>query len=149
MWLGFNGFVGTNCGLRGDFMLICTKVVCEFIKIQKCINVTCNLITIGFSFIPFNNHNYFFSPFKGGGKILNQIDADWKDEALRTFSACFQDIKRHTGILLSTWTSTYNCPTLKPQWLLCSNTILTVFRNYKNAERFNSSHNVCAINMHT
>nr|XP_022323918.1 uncharacterized protein LOC111124909 isoform X4 [Crassostrea virginica] len=50
---------------------------------------------------------------EGGGKILNQIDADWKDEALRTFSACFQDIKRHT---VQEQHITYNAHTLS-NWL--------------------------------
>lgn len=33
---------------------------------------------------------------KGGGKILDKIDGDWKEDAFTTFASCFQDVKRFT-----------------------------------------------------
>lgn len=34
---------------------------------------------------------------QGGGKILDKIDGDWKEDAFTTFASCFQDVKRFTG----------------------------------------------------
>ncbi|XP_062577173.1 uncharacterized protein LOC134239045 [Saccostrea cucullata] len=50
---------------------------------------------------------------KGGGKILDEIDGDWREDSLATYASCFQDIKRYT---VQEQHITYNTRTLA-SWL--------------------------------